>query len=527
MSLVLALLGALRAALRTRTDLTLENLALRQQLALLRRRSKRPQFGRVDRLLWVWLSKRWDGWRKALHLVRTDTVIRWHRQGFRAYWTWKSQRGRTGRPRVASELADLVRTMALANALWGAPRIHGELLKLGFDVSQRTVARLMPGRPKRPSQTWRTFLQNHVADLTSVDFFVVPTATFRILYVFVVLLHHRRRIVHFNVTETPTAAWTARQIVEAFPDDSAPRYLLRDRDGTYGQVFRQRVKGIGIAEVLTAPRSPWQNAFAERVIGTIRRELLDHVIVLNEQHLRRRLLSYFRYYHGWRTHLALEKDAPEPRAVEPPEHGRVVALPHVGGLHHRYVRRAAQPPLTFSPSAIRIGARSALPRRSCRWWRRRCSLMLNSVAPASGWPSACAITAMMGSADRAFRGFNRRDRVLANNSWISSTKPRCYWSGTPVVEPATFALARRRALYLHRFSVLPLIHASTAARRAAWSGKPSALARLSRCLQTLAGKRTDRGTVGPVSVPFLGLPGPALIEIPSFAILAAYGLRRT
>src|SRR3989454_7919074 len=301
MSLVLALLGALRAALRTRAHLTLENLALRQQLALLRRRSKRPQFGRVDRLLWVWLSKQWDGWRKALHLVRPDTVIRGHRQGFRAYWAWKSRRGRVGRPRVGAELADLVRTMALANPVWGAPRIHGELLKLGFDVSQRTVARLLPRRPKPPSQTWRTFLQNHVADLASVDFFVVPTATFRILYVFVVLLHHRRRVVHFNVTETPTAAWTAQQIVEAFPrDDSAPRYLLRDRDGTYGEEFRQRVNGIGIAEVLTTPRSPWQNAFAERVIGTIRRELLDHVIVLNEQHLRRRLRSYFR-------HLSLAK----------------------------------------------------------------------------------------------------------------------------------------------------------------------------------------------------------------------------
>jgi len=246
-----------------------------------------------------------------------------------------------GRPSVGSEIAELVRTMALANPLWGAPRIHGELLKLGFDVSQRTVARLMPRRRKPPSQTWRTFLQNHLADLVSVDFFVVPTATFRVLYVFVVLLHHRRRVVHFNVTETPTAAWTAQQIVEAFPDDSAPRYLLRDRDGTYGDPFRRRVRGIGIDEVLTAPRSPWQNPFAERVIGTIRRELLDHVIVLSAAHLRRRLRSYLRYYHSSRTHLALEKDAPEPRAVEPPEHGPVVALPQVGGLHHRYVRRTA------------------------------------------------------------------------------------------------------------------------------------------------------------------------------------------
>jgi hypothetical protein len=334
-------LGALRAALRTRTDLALENLALRQQLALLRRRSKRPQFGRFDRLLSVWLSTQWAGWREALHLVRPETVIRWHRQGFRAFWTWKSRRGRVGRPPVGSELADLVRTMALANPLWGAPRIHGELLKLGLDVSQRTVARLMPRRAKPPSQTWRTFLENHLADLVSVDFFVVPTATFRVLYVFVVLLHHRRQVVHFNVTDCPTSAWTAQQIVEAFPDDSAPRYLLRDRDGIYGNEFRRRTKGMRIAEVLTAPRSPWQNPFAERVIGTIRRELLDHVIVLNEGHLRRRLRSYLRYYHGSRTHLSLEKDAPEPRTVELPDYGSIVALPHVGGLHHRYARRAA------------------------------------------------------------------------------------------------------------------------------------------------------------------------------------------
>jgi len=194
--------------------------------------------GRLDRAFWIWISKRWAGWREALHVVRPETVIRWHRQGFRAFWTWKSRRGRTGRPPVGVELAELVRTMALANPLWGAPRIHGELLKLGFKLSQRTVARLMPRRPKPPSQTWRTFLQNHVADLASVDFFVVPTATFRVLYVFVVLLHSRRRIAHFNVTDSPTAAWTARQLIEAFPDDSAPRYLLRDRDSIYGGEFR-------------------------------------------------------------------------------------------------------------------------------------------------------------------------------------------------------------------------------------------------------------------------------------------------
>src|SRR5207237_566907 len=217
MSLVLALLGTLRAALRTHTDLALENLALRQQLALLRRRSKRPQFALLDRLLWVWLSNQWAGWRDALHVVRPETVIRWHRQGFRAFWAWKSRRGRTGRPPIGSEIAQLVRTMARANPLWVAPRIHGELLKLGFDVSQRTVARLMPRRPKPPSQTWRTFLQNHVADLVSVDFFVVPTATFRILYVFVVLLHHRRRVVHFNVTDSPLPLGRRSKLSKPFP----------------------------------------------------------------------------------------------------------------------------------------------------------------------------------------------------------------------------------------------------------------------------------------------------------------------
>src|ERR1700730_4048084 len=234
-------LGRRACSAQTHTNIALENLALRQQLALLRHRSKRPRFGRLDRAFWVWLSRRWAGWRKALYVVRPETVIRWHRQGFRAFWTWKSRRGRTGRPPIGSELAHLIRTVAHANPLWGAPRIHGELLKLGFEVSQRTVARLMPRRPKPPSQTWRTFLQNHVLDLVSVDFFVVPTATFRVLYVFVVLLQHRRQVVHFNVTDFPTAAWTAQQIVEAFPDDSAPRYLLRDRDGIYGGEFRRQV----------------------------------------------------------------------------------------------------------------------------------------------------------------------------------------------------------------------------------------------------------------------------------------------
>ena len=231
--------------------------------------------------------------------------------------------------------------MAAANPLWGAPRIHGELQKLGIEVAERTVSRLLPKRHTPPSQTWRTFLANHVRDLVSIDFFTVPTASLRVLFVLVVLAHHRRRVVHFNVTEHPTAAWTARQLVEAFPDDTTPAYVLRDRDTVYGEAFRQCMKGMGITEVLTAPQSPWENPFAERLIGSIRRECLDHVLVLSERHLRRILTQYFAYYHRARTHLSLEKDAPDGRPIERLAPGRVVQIAEVGGLHHRYVRRAA------------------------------------------------------------------------------------------------------------------------------------------------------------------------------------------
>ena len=231
--------------------------------------------------------------------------------------------------------------MATAN-MWGAPRIHGVLLKLGINVSEATVSKYMPRRRKPPSQTWRSFLENHVDTLVSVDFFTVPTVLFHVLFVFVVLAHDRRRILSINVTSSPSAAWTANQIVQAFPWESAPRYLLRDRDGIYGDRFRHRIKHLGIQEVIIARRSPWQNPYAERVIGTLRRELLDHVIVLNERHLRRLVRKFVdEYYHPCRTHLSLGKDTPEPRPVQVPEMGKVVELPVVGGLHHRYTRRAA------------------------------------------------------------------------------------------------------------------------------------------------------------------------------------------
>ncbi len=274
-------------------------------------------------------------------IVTPDTVLRWQRRRFRQYWTQLSGRPAAGRPPVTAEIKTLVRRMAAANPLWGAPRIHGELLKLGLDVAERTVSRLLPKRRSPPSQTWRTFLTNHVRDLVSIDFFTVPTARLRVLFVLVVLAHHRRHVVHFNVTEHPTAAWTTQQIVDAFPEDSAPAYLLRDRDAVYGEQFRHRVKRMRIEEILTAPHNPWQNPFAERLIGSVRRECLDHVVVLGERHLRRILTAYLAYYHRARTHLSLDKDAPDVRPVERPEAGRVVPLREVGGLHHRYVRRGA------------------------------------------------------------------------------------------------------------------------------------------------------------------------------------------
>ena len=249
--------------------------------------------------------------------------------------------GQQGRPVISRELRDLIRKMCRENPSWGAPRIHGELLKLGIDIAESSVSKYMVRNRKPPSQTWRTFLENHVQQLVSLDFFTVPTIRFQVLYVFLVLAHDRRRILHFNVTAHPTAEWTGQQLREAFPFAQLPRYLPRDRDTIFGADFREQVRDMGICEVLSAARSRWQRAYIERVIGSIRHECLDHVIVLHESALRRTLKSYFEYYHRSRTHLSLGKDSPEPRAIQSPEMGSVVAMAQVGGLHHRYERRAA------------------------------------------------------------------------------------------------------------------------------------------------------------------------------------------
>ena len=336
------LLFSLRDCFRSRAVLQAEILALRHQLLIFERSSRghNLRLRWTDRALWVWLSRLWGDWRSVLLMVKPETVIAWHRRGFRLYWGWKS-RHRHGRPAVSLEVRNLIRQMSLANPRWGAPRIHGELLRIGIEVCQATVAKYMARHRQPPSQTWRTFLKNHTKDLVSLDFFVVPTITFQVLFTLVILSHDRRRLVHFAVTANPTAAWTARQLLGAFPWDNAPRYLLRDRASAYGLEFSEMAKSMGIHEVLTAPQSPWQNAYLERLIGSIRRECLDHVIVLNETGLRRVLKSYFAYYEQSRTHLSLGKDAPISRPIQPPAMGRIVQIPQVGGLHHRYERFAA------------------------------------------------------------------------------------------------------------------------------------------------------------------------------------------
>jgi transposase InsO family protein len=336
------LLATLLSIFRSSAFLELENLALRHQIGVLQRSARRrPTLTPGDRLLWVCLSRLWRDWRSALAIVKPETVVAWHRAGFRLFWTWKVRRGQPGRPVISREFRDLIRRMCRENPGWGAPRIHGELLKLGIDIGESSVSKYMGRCRKAPSQSWRTFLENHVTQMVSIDFFTVPTIRFQVLYVFLVLAHDRRRILHFNVTAHPTAEWTGQQLREAFPFDQLPRYLLRDRDAIFGNDFREQVQDMGIEEVLSAPRSLWQRAYVERVIGSIRRECLDHVIVFHERSLRRTLDSYFHYYHRSRTHLSLGKDSPEPRSIQPAALGLVVAVPQVGGLHHRYERRAA------------------------------------------------------------------------------------------------------------------------------------------------------------------------------------------
>jgi putative transposase len=332
---LIALLG--RWGFARRATLIAEILTLRQQLAALHRTAPRPRLRIWERVFWVLVSRWFADWKQWLVIVKPETVIQWHRQGFRLYWRWKS-RGRPGRPTIPRKLQALIRRIAAENPLWGVPRIQSELRLLGHDLAESTVAKYVPKPRKPPSQTWRTFLKNHANSLAAIDFFTVPTVMFRNLYVFLVLRHDRRRIVHFAVTEQPHAAWVAQQLREAFPFEEGPKYLIRDKDGVYGAETSQCLKSLGIEEVRITPRSRWQNAFVERLIGTFRRELLDHVIVLNESHLEKLIAEFLVYYQESRPHSSLADNFPVPRDIDPPQNGDAVSIPMVGGLHHRYRR---------------------------------------------------------------------------------------------------------------------------------------------------------------------------------------------
>ena len=321
---------------RSRASLQIEILTLRHQLNILRRKSpKRPSFGSIDRMVFAGLHGLAPGVLNALAIVRPETVIRWHRAGFRLYWRWRS-RPRGGRPMVPLELRQLIRDISIANPLWGAPRIHGELLKLGIVVGQTTVAKYMARGRRPPSQGWKTFLRNHADGVASMDLFVVPTISFRLLYGFLILQHGSREILWIGTTAHPNAEWIARQLTEAFGWEEAPRFIIRDRDRAYGDIVVRRLRAMGIRDRPTAPRSPWQNGYCERLIGSIRRDCLDHVVVFGEQHLRHLLRSYANYYNQTRTHLSLNKDSPVTRPIETV--GRILPVPILGGLHHQYVR---------------------------------------------------------------------------------------------------------------------------------------------------------------------------------------------
>jgi transposase InsO family protein len=322
--------------IRSRAALEAEIWTLRQQINILRRTApKKLSFGGFDRLIFVGLYRLFPKACDALAIVKPDTLVRWHRAGFKSYWRWKL-RPRGGRPTVPLEMRGLIREMSIANPLWGAPRIHGELLKLGIDIGQTSVAKYMARRRRPPSQGWKTFLRNHADGIAAIDLFVVPTISFRLLYGLLIVGHGRRQILWFGVTAHPTAEWIANQFTAACGWEQAPGYLIRDRDGAYGEVFIRRVRSMGIRDRPTSPRSPWQNGYAERLIGSIRRECVDHIIVLGERHLRHVLLSYMKYYNEVRTHLSLNKDAPVPRAVE--RAGHILCRPILGGLHHQYSR---------------------------------------------------------------------------------------------------------------------------------------------------------------------------------------------
>jgi transposase InsO family protein len=343
LDLVRLWLAAVVCISRHRRSLILENLALRQQLAVLKRKHPRPRLGPLDELFWVLARRFWPQWKEALFLVLPETVVGWHQAGFKLYWAMpcKVRKRVGGGRRISKEIRELILEMVAENPSWGAPRIHGELLMLDFEVSETTVSRWMRRAPKnpQPAKRWLSFLSNHREAIAAMDFFTVPTLTFNVLYCFFIISHDRRRILHFNVSRLPTSSWIVQQLREAFPYQAVPEFLLFDHDAKYGFAAPATIESMQITPVRTSIGSPWQNGVAERWVGSCRRELLDHVIALNERHLKRLVSDYVAYYHEDRTHLGLGKKTPSSRIPDFPR-GRVIARPRLGGLHHRYDRAA-------------------------------------------------------------------------------------------------------------------------------------------------------------------------------------------
>ncbi|MCP5056282.1 MAG: transposase [bacterium] len=337
LSLIVLIVRCSTALLRTRGEQAIVELTLRQQLATYAHNRRRPRLRPLDRAFWVALSRLWPRWRSALVIVKPETVVRWHREGFRRHWTLISKPG-PGRPPISKEVQQLIVRMA-AESPWRARKIQAELLKLGIRLSLATVSRYLPARPPDPDaqQRWKTFLRNHKEVVAGMDFFVVPTVRFRLLYVWFVLDHGRRRVLHFNVTEHPTAGWVIQQLRVTFPGEASHRFLIHDNDAIFSAAVAKAVANLGVSPRRTAFCSPWQNGTAERFVGTVRRELLDHVVVLGEDHLRRLLRDYVDFFERDRVHTVL-RDSPLGRPVErrPSLRARVVGSPRVGGIHQRY-----------------------------------------------------------------------------------------------------------------------------------------------------------------------------------------------
>jgi putative transposase len=312
---------------------------LRQQLNIYTRKNKKPKLERTDRIILVWFSKLFGKWKSALLVVKPATVIGWHKKGFKLYWKRKSRR--VGRPVIDWSLIKLIRKMQKENHTWSSQRIQGELAKLGLTVCENTVAKYMQ-KPKSDDgkrQRWLTFLRNHAKHIVGIDFFVARTIFFKAIYVFIAISHDRRKILHLGVSANPHSQWAIQQLRETFSFDESTKDVIRDNDKIFSSDFKQQIKNFGFKDTPTAPRSPWQNPIAERVIGTLRRECLDHMIILNEKHLHDVLHEYiFEYYNVSRTHMSLDKDSPEHRPLQ--TEGEIIRKPILGGLHHVYSRVA-------------------------------------------------------------------------------------------------------------------------------------------------------------------------------------------